>query len=55
MAVLRRIGKLSPITPEEVQSQTGYTIYSHNRSRRPKSALPNKEGGETLTRKSPNK
>jgi hypothetical protein len=36
MAILRRIGKLSPKQPEVVQSQKGYTVFSYNRSRRQK-------------------
>ena len=34
--VVRRIGKLSPITPEDVKSQSGYTIFSYNKPRQMK-------------------
>ena len=33
---LSRIGKLSPITPEDVKSQSGYTISSYNKPRQMK-------------------
>ena len=36
MAKLSRIGKLSPITPEDVKSQSGYTISSYNKPRQMK-------------------
>ena len=32
----KRIGKLSPITPEDVKSQSGYTIFSYNKPRQMK-------------------
>jgi len=47
MAVLRRIGKLSPITPEDVKSQSGYTIYSYNKPKRQKPVSLKKEEQET--------
>ena len=43
--VAQFIGKLSRMSPEDVQKETGYTIFSHNRSRKPKSDLPKKEAG----------
>ena len=36
MAKLSRIGKLSPITPEDAKSQSGYTISSYNKPRQMK-------------------
>ena len=47
MAIVRRIGKLSPITPEDVKSQKGYTIYSYNKPRRQKPVSLKKEEQET--------
>ena len=47
MAIGRRIGKHSPITPEEVKSQSGYTIYSYNKPRRQKPVSLKKEEQET--------
>ena len=34
--VPKRIGKLLPITPEDVKSQSGCTIFSYNKPRRQK-------------------
>ena len=47
MVIARRIGKLSPITPEDVKSQSGYTIYSYNKPRRQKPVSLKKEEQET--------
>ena len=45
--VPKRIGKLSPITPEDVKSQSGYTIFSYNKPRRQKPVSLKKEEQET--------
>ena len=47
MAIGRRIGKLCPRTPEDVKSQSGYTIYSYNKPRRQKPVSLKKEEQET--------
>ena len=45
--VPKRIGKLSPITPEDVKSQSGYTIFSYNKPRSQKPVSLKKEEQKT--------
>jgi len=47
MAVLRRIEKLSPIPPEVIKSQSGYTIFSYNKPRGQKPVSLKKDEQET--------